>query len=113
MTRRYNMSMRCSKDQLLVERSGHPDRAILPEVKDVFFEPGRPRTRRIFLRDSTGAISGFIDRREARESYGGGSASIASPAAMRRGIAFQDKTCTLKDRAITSSIRSWSRTCNR
>lgn len=30
----------------------------------MFFAPGKPRTRRIFIRDANGAITGFVDRRE-------------------------------------------------
>lgn len=67
MTPEISVSIQCSKDRLLVERPVHPERTFLPEVKDVFFEPGQPRTRRIFVRDSTGAITGFVDRREARD----------------------------------------------
>jgi hypothetical protein len=60
-------TIRCSGDQLLVERSGKPERTFLAELKDIFFEPGQPRTRRIFLRDAQGRITGFVDRREARD----------------------------------------------
>jgi hypothetical protein len=38
-----------------------------PELLDVFFEPGEPRTRRIFVRNAQGQITGFVDRREARD----------------------------------------------
>jgi hypothetical protein len=57
----------CSGDHLIAQRTGRPDRAFLAEVKDVFFEPGQPRTRRIFLKDASGRITGFVDRREARD----------------------------------------------
>ena len=60
-------TIRCSGDRLLVERSGKPERTFLAELKDIFFEPGQPRTRRIFLRDAQGRITGFVDRREARD----------------------------------------------
>jgi len=60
-------TIRCNGDRLLVQREGQPERTFLAEVKDVFFEPGRPRTRRIFLRDAQGRISAFVDRREARD----------------------------------------------
>jgi hypothetical protein len=33
----------------------------------VFFEPGAPRTRRIFQYDDRGHITAFVDRREARD----------------------------------------------
>jgi Domain of unknown function (DUF4440) len=34
------------------------------EVRDVLFVPGQPRIRKIFQRDETGNITGFVDRRE-------------------------------------------------
>jgi hypothetical protein len=39
----------------------------LPEVRDVFFVAGQPRTRRVFLRDAAGRITGFADRREGED----------------------------------------------
>jgi ketosteroid isomerase-like protein len=60
-------TIRCTGDRLLVERDGQPERTFLAELKDVFFEPGRPRTRRIFLRDGRGRINAFVDRRESRD----------------------------------------------
>lgn len=67
MTDDINVTIRCDKNSLIVERAGHPPRQFLPELKDVFFEPGQPRTRRIFLRGSSQQITGFVDRREARD----------------------------------------------
>jgi ketosteroid isomerase-like protein len=61
------VTVRCDKDHLLVERPGSPAREFVPELKDVFFERGAPRTRRIFLHDASGRVSGFVDRREARD----------------------------------------------
>jgi ketosteroid isomerase-like protein len=60
-------TVRCTDDRLVVAREGQPERTFLAEVKDVFFEPGHPRTRRIFLRDAGGRITGFVERREARD----------------------------------------------
>jgi hypothetical protein len=60
-------TIRCTDEQLLVDREGQPERRFLAEVKDVFFEPGRPRTRRIFLRDAEGRITAFVERREGRD----------------------------------------------
>ena len=37
------------------------------DTRDVFFEAGAPRTRRIFQYDAAGRVSGFVDRREARD----------------------------------------------
>lgn len=60
-------TMACAGDSLVMKRAGHADRYFLAEVSDVFFEPGQPRTRRIFQRDAAGQIKGFVDRREERD----------------------------------------------
>jgi len=57
----------CHDDALTVERPGKPARTFLAETPDVFFEPGSPRTRRIFQRDAAGRVTGFVDRREERD----------------------------------------------
>jgi Domain of unknown function (DUF4440) len=60
-------AIRCASDELLFERPGRPARHFRSELLDVFFEPGQPRTRRIFVRDAKGRVTGFVDRREARD----------------------------------------------
>jgi hypothetical protein len=40
---------------------------LVPESGDVFFTPGHPRTRRIFLRAADGHVAGFADRREGTD----------------------------------------------
>ncbi|HEX4292957.1 MAG TPA: nuclear transport factor 2 family protein [Rhizomicrobium sp.] len=37
------------------------------ELRDVMFAPGQPRTRKIFVRDASGHITGFLSRREERD----------------------------------------------
>ena len=59
--------MRCEGEELLFERAGKPTRRIRAKLADVFFEPGAPRTRRIFLHDARGRIDRFVERREARD----------------------------------------------
>ena len=44
--------------------SGAPPVALKAELRDVFFTPGQPRTRRIFQRDAQGRVTGFVSRRE-------------------------------------------------
>ena len=58
---------RCEGDELLFEREGKAPRHFRAEITDVFFEPGEPRSRRMFVRDAKGTITGFVDRREARD----------------------------------------------
>jgi Domain of unknown function (DUF4440) len=60
-------TIRCENDELIFERPTRPARRFRSELPDVFFEPGEPRTRRIFVRDPQGRITGFVDRREARD----------------------------------------------
>jgi ketosteroid isomerase-like protein len=57
----------CKDGHLMVTRPGKPERTFLAEMPDVFFEPGQPRTRRIFQHASDGAVTGFVDRREERD----------------------------------------------
>jgi hypothetical protein len=40
---------------------------IRAELADVLFTPGQPRTRKIFTRDASGSITGFVSRREERD----------------------------------------------
>lgn len=67
LTPEISVTARCDGGRLVFQRAGRPDRVFLPELKDQFFEPGQPRTRRLFQRDAAGAITGFVDRREERD----------------------------------------------
>jgi hypothetical protein len=70
LTDEIRVMIRCDAAELIVTRTGHPDRQFRSELKDVFFEPGEPRTRRIFLRDPAGqSLTGFVDRREGRDIF--------------------------------------------
>lgn len=60
-------TIRRDGDHLVAERAGRAPQLLLPESGDVFFTPGRPRTRRIFLRAPDGHVSGFADRREGTD----------------------------------------------
>jgi ketosteroid isomerase-like protein len=59
--------VRCTEEGLTSERTGRPAATYLPEVRDVFFVPGQPRSRRIFTRDANGRVDGFGDRREGKD----------------------------------------------
>jgi hypothetical protein len=61
------VQLRRDGDHLVAEREGRPPLTLVPEVADVFFTPGRPRSRRVFLRDGSGAITGYADRREGED----------------------------------------------
>ena len=67
LTPEISVTARCEGAVLVFERAGRANRTFLPELKDQFFEPGQPRTRRLFQRDAGGAITGFVDRREERD----------------------------------------------
>ena len=67
LTDTISATVRCGDDGLTVERADRPTVKYLPEVIDVFFAPGQPRSRRIFLRDQRGAVTGFVDRREGED----------------------------------------------
>jgi ketosteroid isomerase-like protein len=41
--------------------------ALKAELRDVLFTPGQPRTRKIFQRDESGKITGFVSRREGHD----------------------------------------------
>ena len=53
--------------QLAGAREGRPMNPISVEIRDVLFLPGQPRVRKIFQRDDSGHITGFVDRREGRD----------------------------------------------
>lgn len=67
LTAEITTKISCTADGLAAERSGRPPAAYLAEVKDVFFVPGQPRTRRIFERDAQGRVIAFVDRREGED----------------------------------------------
>jgi hypothetical protein len=67
MTDSIAATLQCEGNSLVMKREGRPNRVFLPETRDVFFEPGQPRTRRIFQYDASGRVIGFVDRRESRD----------------------------------------------
>jgi hypothetical protein len=67
LTDAFTATVRCVDGGLSVERADRPTVKYLPEVVDVFFAPGQPRSRRIFVRDQRGAVTGFVDRREGED----------------------------------------------
>lgn len=67
LTPKITTRVRCEGDGLASIRTDRPEVRYLPEVRDVFFAPGQPRSRRIFTRDPSGRIDGFVDRREGED----------------------------------------------
>jgi hypothetical protein len=59
--------IRCAEGELRALRTGRGEDVLRAEFPDVFFVPGRPRSRRIFLRDAQGRVEGFADRREGED----------------------------------------------
>lgn len=57
--------IRAAGDGLQGQQSGRMAETLLAEAPDVLFVPGRPRYRYVFLRDASGKITGFAQRREA------------------------------------------------
>ncbi len=67
LTPQIQTEIKCVGDSLEAERSGRPRVTYRPEVRDVFFIPGQPRSRRIFQRGPDGSIVAFVDRREGED----------------------------------------------
>jgi hypothetical protein len=60
-------TIRREGDHLTGEREGRPAATLKAEVRDVFFVAGQLRTRKIFERDHSGGVTGFVDRREGSD----------------------------------------------
>lgn len=56
-----------SGDVLMASANGGPAAAQKAELPDVFFTPGRARYRKIFQRDDSGKVIGFVSRREGHD----------------------------------------------
>lgn len=67
LTETITTTIRCENDALVATRAGRPQARYLPETRDVFFQAGQPRTRRLFVRDERGEITAFVDRREGED----------------------------------------------
>lgn len=67
LTPAITTTVRCAEGSLTSERTGRPAATYLPELTDLFFVAGQPRTRRIFTRDAGGRVDGFVDRREGED----------------------------------------------
>jgi hypothetical protein len=54
-------------DHLTGAVNGGPPVMLEAELPDVLFTPGRPRIRKIFKRDESGRVTGYVSRREGRD----------------------------------------------
>jgi hypothetical protein len=70
---RYDLSPSVSfivtreSDRLLGQRTGRAKQPLLPESETIFFVPGAPRSRKIFVRDAAGKVVRMVDRRDGRD----------------------------------------------
>jgi hypothetical protein len=67
LTDAIHYTIRREGDQLVGERTGRAPQTLRVEARDVLFVPGQPRSRKVFGRDDRGRVTGFADRREARD----------------------------------------------
>ena len=64
LTPEISYEIRRCGDKLEGRRNGGKWEPILAEAPDVFFVPGKPRYRKIVLRDTAHHVTGIADRRE-------------------------------------------------
>ena len=67
VTPEMSAQIECADGGLRITRAGRAAVKYVAEVLDVFFVPGAPRTRRIFVRNEHGELTGFVDRREGED----------------------------------------------
>jgi ketosteroid isomerase-like protein len=67
LTPAIHYTIRIDGTRLLGMRDGRPEAELKPEATDLFFVPGSPRSRKVFLRDAGGHVTGFADRREGND----------------------------------------------
>lgn len=67
LTPEIKTTIRAGDGVLMAQRDDRPAASYSPEIRDMFFVPGQPRTRRIFTRDTKGRVDGFVDRREGED----------------------------------------------
>lgn len=65
LTPSISYEIKCQGDAMEGQRRGREAEKLLAEAPDVLFVPGQPRYRYVFLRDPSGKVTGFAQRREA------------------------------------------------
>lgn len=64
LTPEVKYTIRREGGRLLGQRTGRKEDALAAETPDALFVPGQPRLRKIFQRDASGKVTGFVERRE-------------------------------------------------
>jgi hypothetical protein len=67
LARGFTVTISRSGNALASSTNGAKAVPLQAEVRDVFFTPGLPRTRKIFRRDASGHVTGYLGRREGRD----------------------------------------------
>jgi Domain of unknown function (DUF4440) len=65
LTSEVTYTIRREGDRLVGNRTGRKPEELKVELRDCLFVPGQPRLRKIFQRDTKGAVTGFVERRES------------------------------------------------
>lgn len=65
LTPEVTYTIRRDGERLTGVRSGRKPETLKSELVDCLFVPGQPRLRKIFQRDATGRVTGFVERRES------------------------------------------------
>ena len=84
LTSAITTTIRCEDAGLSSERTDRPVAKYSAEVRDVFFVAGQPRTRRLFTRDGSGRVNGFVDRREGEDVRWTKTGPVSAPAPPER-----------------------------
>jgi hypothetical protein len=58
-------TIRRENGALVGVRTGRAPETLKTELADCLFVPGQPRLRKVFQRDPTGRVTGFVERRES------------------------------------------------
>ena len=56
------LTIRRDGDRIFAQRADGPEQEQKAETRDILFTPGSPRIRRVFERDSSGKVTGFVRR---------------------------------------------------
>jgi len=62
-----HITIALANGELTSSSNGGKPAPLKVELKDVLFTPGKPRVRKIFVRDAQGHVTGYLNRREGRD----------------------------------------------